>query len=250
LYYQRGDIEGAMIRYRAIAEDLRASFARGNVADGHPLPSEHELCAAYGVSRTTIRAALEWLEHEGLVARRQGSGTFYRSPALAKRLGSIVDFHTEALQAGRRPRTRVLGLSVRPPTPTETIVFGAGGVRAGIAELKRLRYLDGEPGVLQRSVLSGDMLGRVKARQLEDASLYAFLAKHRKIAVHSVEETLEPALAEGEDAALLAVPTGTPVFRSHRRARDASGRVIEMSDNLIRGDIYRFTVRRTVEEPS
>ena len=237
-----------MIRYRAIAEELRASFARTNYPDGHPLPSEHELCVAYGVSRTTIRAALDWLERRGLVRRRQGSGTFYKSPAIAKHLGSVVDFHTEALKAGRKPRTEVLSLAVRPPSPAEAVVFGAKDARGGIAELKRIRYLDGEPGVLQRSYLSAAILGRVKASALHDKSLYAFLAERRGVKVHSIEETLEPALAEGEEAELLRVPAGTPVFRSHRMAREACGRLIEISDNLVRGDIYRFTVRRNAGE--
>jgi len=237
-----------MIRYRAIAEELRASFVRSNFPDGHPLPSEHELCAAYGASRTTIRGALNWLEKQGLVVRRQGSGTFYRSPSLAKHLGSVVDFHTEALKAGRRPRTRVLSLIVRPPSPAEASVFGPEDARGGITELRRLRSLDGEPGVLQRSYLSAALLGRVTAGQLHDKSLYGFLAQRRGVTIHSIEETLEPALAEGEDAELLRVAPGTPVFRSHRMARDAGGRLVELSDNLIRGDIYHFTVRRTAGE--
>ncbi len=240
-----------MLRYRAIAEDLRASFARSNFPDGHPLPSEHELCRAYGTSRTTIRAALDWLEGKGLVRRRQGSGTFYRSPAIAKHLGSVVDFHTEATEAGRRPHTSVLSLSVRAATPIESAVFGKRDLRRGVAELSRVRILDGEPAVLQRSYLANALLGRVKAADLDDTSLYAFLAARRGVHVHTIEETLEPAIVDGEEAGLLRVQPGTPVFRSHRIARDAAGRVIEISDNLIRGDLYRFTVRRSAgaEEP-
>jgi len=237
-----------VLRYRAIAEDLRASFERSNYADGQPLPSEHELCRAYVASRTTIRAALDWLESERLVRRRQGSGTFYRSPAIAKHLGSVVDFHTEALKAGRRPRTVVLGLALRAASPVEAAVFGKSDVSRGIAELTRIRYLDDAPAVLQRSYLSSAVLGRVKAARLEDRSLYAFLAERRGVKVNTIEETLEPAVADGEEAGLLRVQPGTPVFRSHRVARDAAGRVIEISDNLIRGDVYRFTVRRSAEE--
>jgi GntR family transcriptional regulator len=237
-----------LLLYRAIAEDLRASFARSNYADGHPLPSEHELCRAYGASRTTIRAALDWLERRGLVRRRQGSGTFYKCPAITKHLGSLIDFHTEAVQAGRRPRTVVLGLTVRPPSAVETVVFGKRDSRHGISELTRVRYLDGDPAVLQRSYLSCGMLGRVKAAKLNNTSLYGFLASRRGVNVHSIEETLEPAVAEGEEAEQLHIAPGTPVFRSHRIARDSSGRVIEISDNLVRGDIYRFAVRRAASE--
>ena len=237
-----------MLRYRAIAEDLRAGFARSNYPDGHPLPSEHELCRAYGASRTTIRAALDWLEQRGLVRRRQGSGTFYRSPPIARRLGSVVDFHTEAARLGRRPRTVVLALTFRPPSPVEAVVFGKADARRGIAELTRVRYLDGEPALLQRSYVSRAVLGRATAAELDDASLYAFLSSRRGIVVSMIEETLEPAVAEGEDAALLRLTPGAPVFRSHRIARDAAGRVVEISDNLIRGDVYRFTVRRSAGE--
>ena len=234
-----------MIRYQEIAHSLELGLAAGG-DDSRAIPSEHELCERYGASRTTIRAALKQLQDQGLIERRQGKGTFYRPRHITKHLGSIVDFHSEARMAGRVPKTRVLALATREATPAEFTLFGADIARDGIVDLLRLRSLDDEPAVLQRSRLGAGVLGPVKPDELMDASLYRYLAECRGIHVATVEETLEPLAAEAEDAGHLGIPSGTAIFRSQRIARDAVGGVIELSDNLIRGDIYRFTIRRQV----
>ncbi len=235
-----------MIRYQEIAHSLELGLAAAG-GDSRAIPSEHELCERYGASRTTIRAALKQLQDQGLIERRQGKGTFYRPRHIAKNLGSIVDFHTEARMAGRMPTTRVISLAVRPAAPDEFALFGQAIAVGGIVDLTRLRSLDDEPAVLQRSRLGKAVLGEAQARELVNASLYRYLAECRDVHVATVEETLEPIAAGPEEAAHLRVATGAAVFRSQRVARDVTGAVIEVSDNLIRGDIYRFTIHRQVK---
>lgn len=235
-----------MIRYQEIAHDLRGSLeAAGDLT--RPIASENELCQRYSASRTTIRAALKQLEKEGLIERQQGKGTFYNPRHIAKNLGSIVDFHTEARLAGRVPRTRVIAMATRVATPADATLFGEAGTRGGIVELTRLRSIDGLPAVLQRSSLGRHVVKGITADALENASLYRLLADHHDIHVATVEETLEPHQVAARDAGHLDIAPGTAVFRSHRIARDRTGAVIEVSDNLIRGDIYRFTIRRQVD---
>lgn len=236
-----------MLRYREIAEKLEASLRAGGGGTARPLPSENDLCAQFEASRTTIRAALNQLDKRGLIERRQGSGTFYKPPHIAKHLGSLVDFHTEAHAAGRTPQTRVLSLTTRKPNAAEFALFGAEAARDGVVELMRLRSLDGEPAVLQRSWLARSVLGDARAEDLQGASLYRYLSEHHGISVASIEETLEPECVGSDDAAHLAIAPGTAVFRSHRTARDGAGQIIEVSDNLIRGDLYRFTVHRRLD---
>lgn len=232
-----------MVRYQQIAENIELGLSTaGDASRG--VPSEHELCERYSASRTTIRAALKQLQDDGLIERRQGKGTFYRPRHITKHLGSLVDFHSEARMAGRVPRTRVLTLACRAPTPSEFALFGHDVAKDGVVDLLRLRSLDDQPAVLQRSRLGAAMLGHIDPDDLSDASLYRYLAECRDIHVATVEETLEPLGASAEDAGHLGIAEGTAVFRSQRVARDAVGGVIEVSDNLIRGDIYRFTIRR------
>ncbi len=232
-----------MVRYEEIARHLQVEFeAGGGVA--RAIASENQLCLRYQASRTTVRAALKQLAAQGLIERRQGKGTFYRSPHITKNLGSIVDFHTEARLAGRVPKTHVVSLTARPAKPGEFALFGADIAAGGIIELTRLRSLDGQPAVLQRSYLGKRILGRAKAGELQNTSLYRYLAEQRNITIATIEETLEPRNADAREAAHLRIVAGTAVFRSHRIARDHAGLVIEVSDNLIRGDIYRFTIHR------
>lgn len=235
-----------MIRYQEIALSLERSLAAAGGAS-RAVPSEHELCARYGASRTTIRAALKQLQDRGLIERRQGQGTFYRPRHIAKHLGSLVDFHTEARMAGRVPTTRVIALVARPATADEAALFGAAAA-VGLVELTRLRCLDDEPAVLQRSRVGLATLGETTAADLENASLYRYLAECRGVRVTTVEETLEPWAVSAEEAGPLAIAPGAAVFRSQRVARDADGIVVEVSDNLIRGDIYRFTIHRDVAD--
>lgn len=233
-----------MVRYHEIAHSLELAL-RG---DGHGpvrVPSEHELCRRYGASRTTVRSALGELEKAGLVERRQGKGTFFRPAPISKNLGSLVNFHAEAEAAGRTPRTRVLSLERVPAGPAEATLFGLPPF-AELLELVRVRSLDGLPAVLQRSWLRPEALRGAAAADLEDASLYDRLAL-AGLVVATVEETLEPRAAGAEEAGRLGIEPGTAVFRSRRVARTEAGAVVEVSDNLIRGDIYRFTTRRRVE---
>ncbi|HEY5796144.1 MAG TPA: GntR family transcriptional regulator [Bosea sp. (in: a-proteobacteria)] len=232
-----------MVRYHDIARSLELALAVDG-GDSRAVPSEHELCERYDASRTTIRAALKQLQDQGLIERRQGKGTFYRPRHIAKDLGSITDFHTEARQAGRVPTTRILSCDRRPASPVEFALFGADIAADGIVDLTRLGYLDDEPAVLQHSRIGHATLGELDAAALVQSSLYRYLADRRDIHVATVEETLEPHNADPEEAAHLAIAPGTAVFRSQRISRDRVGAVVEVSVNLIRGDMYRFTTRR------
>jgi len=233
-----------MVRYLAIVDALRSQLQSGQFAGGRALPSEAELCDSHKVSRTTIRAALEVLRAEGLIRTHQGRGTFVEPKFITKDLGSLVDFNTEAEQLGRRPTTRVLALTPRPATITERAIFGGEVTEAGVLNLVRLRLIDAVPAVLQTSILALSIIGPVTAADLEHSSLYRFLSERRDVHVEDLEETLEPAVAAGEVAEHLDILPGTAVFRSARLARDASARIVEVSDNVIRGDLYRFKVRR------
>lgn len=232
-----------MIRYQEIAHSLELSLAAGG-SDSRAIPSEHELCEHYGASRTTIRAALKQLQDQGLIERRQGKGTFYRPRHIAKDLGSITDFHTEAQRAGRVPTTRIVSCGVRQAAPAEFALFGARIAEAGVVDLTRLGYLDDEPAVLQHSRIGHATLGELDADALTKSSLYRYLADRRDIHIATVEETLEPHKADDGEAAHLGIAAGTAIFLSRRISRDLVGTVIEVSVNLIRGDIYRFTTHR------
>jgi GntR family transcriptional regulator len=226
--------------HRQIAQELRCDIEAGTYADGDPFPSETALVDHYGVSRVTIRSALKLLQQEGLIERLQGSGTVVHSKVHRKMLASIVDFHREALMLGRKPSSRVLSISHRKSRIRERILFDISPDEE-VIELRRLRFLDDVPVLLQTSSHPKDVLRGVKASDLQDCSLYELLKRKKGIVVREAQHVLEPFSIGPEEAALLQVPAGTAVMKAHRTSRDAHGRTLEIAENLIRGDYYKYS---------
>ena len=226
--------------HRQIAQELKSDIEAGAYADGDPFPSETALVDHYGVSRVTIRSALRLLQEEGLIERIRGSGTVVRSNVHRKMLAGIVDFHRETVMMGRKPSSRVLSISRRKSRIRERILFDISPEEE-VIELRRLRFLDDVPVLLQTSSHPKDVLRGVKASDLRDCSLYDFLKRKKGIVVREAQHVLEPFSIGPEEAALLQVPAGTAVMRAHRTSRDGRGRTLEIAENLIRGDYYKYS---------
>jgi GntR family transcriptional regulator len=237
-------ISAIVVRYLHIADQIKTSIIAGAWKNGDSLEPELTLSKRFGVSRTTIRAALRELEQKHFIRREQGRGTFVAAPMIEKDVGSLVDFHTEAIAAGRVPSTIVLSLVRRACEFHESVVFGERVHHEGVIELQRLRCLDRLPAVWQRSCLPADLLAGLTAKDLEDKSLYRLLADRKNVVVVDVDEVLEPAVASAEAAARLDISVATALFRSQRAARLADGTVVETSVNFVRADLYRFRVTR------
>lgn len=233
--------------YRRIARELKSDIESGIYADGSPFPSESSLQESYGVSRVTIRSALALLQEYGLVERRKGSGTVVRSQATHKVLGKLVDFHKEAEMMGRKPSTRVLSIASRKSRIRERLAFNIHPDEE-VIELRRLRFLDNVPVVLQSSSHPRYVLDGVSEKDLHDFSLYDFLRREKAIVVREAEEVIEPFSIGPEEARLLDIEPGVAVILAHRTSYDITGRTVELATNLIRGDHYKFTFRLRSDE--
>lgn len=93
-----------------------------------------------------------------------------------------------------------------------------------------------------------NILEGITKSDLTDCSLYEFLRTKKGILVQDAEQLIEPFAIEFEEAQLLEIPLGTAVIRAHRTTRDASGRVLELAENLVRGDYIKYTFRLCAEE--
>lgn len=233
--------------HQRLAQELRADIESGVYADGDPFPSELSLVEHYGVSRVTVRLALALLEEGGLIRRRRGSGTIVRSKVYHKVLRNLVDFHHEAEMIGRQPSSLVLALNLRESRIRERLAFHIPPGEP-VMELKRLRFLDGVPVVLQTSSHPRELLEGVEPAELNDRSLYGFLKQERGVVIQEAEQVIEPVSIGPEEAGLLRVPPGTAVILAHRITREASGRALELAENLVRGDYIKYTFRLRAAE--
>jgi GntR family transcriptional regulator len=215
--------------------DLIAGLDRGT-----SLPPERQLAEQLGTSRTTLRKALAELAGEGVLRRTQGSGNFVAPPKVVhvRQLSSLTD---DLKAEGMQPSSQILGLErVRAEPAVAEHLEIAPGERIHL--LTRLREVDGEPLAIEWAHLPGS-LPRLEARLAETGSLYAALRDHYDRGVHSVEDTVETALATPDQAEVLQIATGQPLLLVHRTSRDKTGRVVEWTRSVYRGDRFRFVAR-------
>lgn len=233
--------------YRQVAEKLLSEFEAVNCHDGALLPSEAQLQQAFGVSRTTVRHALAYLEAGGHIQRRQGLGSFYRSRKLGNLISGRIGFHGDAKSNGHRAFTRVHAFRMRAANLSEQTVFGQAA-RDGVVELQRVCILNGQPAMFQQSVLCHVGLAKLRRSDFENVSLYGLLRNRFGVVVTKVSTKLEALNAPEDIAAILAIEPGTAVFNSHRMVEDQNGRYIELCNNFARSDCVYFFFSGLAEE--
>jgi GntR family transcriptional regulator len=226
-----------------IKERLRRSIAGGTLVAGDRLPTEHELMAMTGVSRTTVRAALQALETEGLVERSRGRGTFVRSTPVHQPAGQLAGFHEDMTKRGLSPSTRTLNARLETP-PSET-ASRLGLNVSPVLLVERLLLADGAPIAFQRSFIPQWVLGGgdpFSAQELDSASLYDLMDQRTSSRPQAAEQVIEATVATDEFAMLLDVRTGAPLLRAERLSLDRFGSPVEFVTIHYRADRYRFVV--------
>lgn len=224
-------------RYLQLHRHISAAIASGKLAPNDQLPPERELAATADVSRVTVRKAVAQLVEDGLIAQRQGAGSFVRmaSPKLEQSLSSLVSF-TENMQArGITSSSVVLSAGLFVPNPDEIIALGLSPTEK-VARVTRLRSANECPMALETSSLPSDILPNPS---LVQTSLYAVLRQSGRAPRRAIQRVTALNLASPE-AEMLQLPEGMAVLKIDRTGYLASGRPIEFTSGLYRSDIYDF----------
>jgi GntR family transcriptional regulator len=230
--------------YRQIAQEIEG----GGLEAGDRLPSERWLCDELGVSRATVRRALEELVADGLVETR-GRGSFVAGEALAEPPNALLSLSDLGRSRGLEASSRVLAGETRAATIDEAEVFGiAPG--AEVFELHRLRMLDGMPIAVDRNRVPLRLLPRAPELDFRTVSLYDTLdaAGH---APARADYDIEARAAEPEEAELLGLDPGAAVLVTTTVAMAEDGQVVDAGRTVYRADRYRFQatlVRRPQRE--
>jgi GntR family transcriptional regulator len=225
-----------------IEEWLAGQIAAAALAPGDRLPAEHELAAWFGVSRMTLRHALAELARRGLVTRTvgRGGGTFVAEPKLDQDLTTLAGFSEQLRRHGKVAGARVLTAAARPAGPAAAAALGlADGDE--VFEVRRLRFADGEPIVVEDSLFPAVLCPGMLEHRL-DGSLYELLETVYGLRPYRARETLEPVTAGVRDAEALEVAEGSPLMLVHRTAYARSGQPLEFARDLFRGDRTRVVV--------
>ena len=218
------------------AQQLEAAIDRGDLRPGQRLDNEVELAERFGLSRPTLRKALEQLVGRGLLVRKRGVGTQVVQSQLRRpvELSSLFD---DLAGAGRLPSTAVLSCR---EVPADEAVAAALGLPAGgpVVAVERLRSADGQPLAILRNWLPPEV-GELTAELLAEHGLYALL---RRYGVHLriANQRIGAAVADPAQARLLGSRNGDPLLTMERVSYDDTGRPVELGRHVYRADGYSF----------
>ncbi len=220
--------------YIQLAQSLRLQIVEGKIVSGEALPSERDLCALMGASRVTVRKAIEVLIEEGLLSRRQGSGT-YVTPRIQAPGSFLTSFSEDAEARGETTSTIWVEKTEDIATEEEARLLEIS-VGSAIFRLSRVRMADGEPLAIENAVVPADMIADVS--ELRN-SLYKALAERGNRPM-SGQQKIRAALAGPNEAQLLSISEGSEILRIERLTRRADGRPVELTRSAYRGERYEF----------
>lgn len=225
--------------YKMIHDDLRELVDNQTYHDGETIPSEEELAAAYGVSRPTVRRAVQMLMDEGVLEKGGRRGVCVRARKIDQRFAvTLRSFDEEIHEHGLIPKTKVI---LARKTLATVNIANSLGIREGDAafRLVRLRYANDTPNVLVESLIPYNRYPGIDNVDFSTASLYAFFDDKGNPPMVA-KRRLELMQADSSLAALLDVKQGDPLFRFTTTTLDACDRIIEYSIAEYRSDTNAF----------
>lgn len=228
-----------MTLYDQIKDDLLSKIKDGTYPEGQTIPSELELAEMYGVSRPTIRQALQILVSDGYLEKRRRRGTVVTKPKVSQSFTMSISSFEDAMRlAGRLPKTKVLVFKrERANAEVEKRLELTHG--QDVFKLVRLRYADDLPNVFVESYIPCTLYPGLDSFDFNGSSLYAAMDTCGN-PVMTARRRLEVIKADGAAAALLDVEAGDPLLLFHTVARDANGTAVEYSVATYRGESNSF----------
>ncbi len=230
--------------YQRLADDIRADLLREPSAGGTRLPSERALVERFGVSRVTVRAALNELKAQGVLVSLPARGWAVAQGVLegAGRLGRdhVQGFADLATQRGLRMRSRVLETAIRPATVREAdLLRTAPGVE--LFEMRRVRYLDDLAIALEHNRLPLSIAPAIADADFSGTSLYALLrAADPPQVPRYADYSVEARNATSDERELLEIEGPVPILSATQLTFNQDNRPIEYTVQAYRGDRYTF----------
>lgn len=240
---ERLSASGAGPLYLKLRLAIEAAVAEGALRPGDALPTEREIAEQAGISRVTVRKAFDELVEAGLLFRRHGSGTFVARNIMhaEQHLSLLTSFTEDMERRGLRTRAEWIDRGIFPPSPDEMMKLGLSA-EARVVRFHRLRIADEVPLALEWSSISAEFIP--DPLSVTD-SLYRALEMRQARPVRAIQR-ISAINIEREEARLLAVEEGEAGLFLERISYLPSGRVVELTHTLYRGDAYDFVAELTL----
>lgn len=228
--------------YQQVADDIKQKIISGEYKAGQILPSETKCCEIYQVSRVTIRNAISDLVDQGLLVKKHGKGTFVQKQKIPSNLFTFHGFTTTCRENNIEIKTHIL---CSRKQEASLLDIRALNLREGdyIVYLKRLRFADGHPVIIEHVHLPYEKYKFLLCIDMEDRSLYETIAE--KTGANPEEYcytkiTLEAAAATPEEAHFLNIENGKPLFVLNETIISNTGEPIHWTKQIMSGNYFKF----------
>lgn len=231
--------------YLQLKRWIEEAVGRGAIKPGDALPSERDLALRVDVSRVTVRKAVQQLVRDGVLVQRHGSGTFVAAQPhrFEQSLSQLTSFAEDMARRGMAVRSVWLDRGIYDASPEETMALGLSPADR-VARVARLRISDNTPLAIERASLAESVLPNPGA---VGHSLYAHLDASGNRPVRAIQR-IRAANLGAADAKLLETTEGAAALHVERIGFLASGRIVEFTRSVYRGDTYDFVAELRVGE--
>lgn len=230
------DRSGPVPLYFQISSRIEGAIHDGTLPPGSRLENEVALGNRLGLSRPTIRRAIQELVDKGLLVRRRGIGTQVVHGKVSRSV-ELTSLYEDLERSGQKPETRVLSMEIGEADDRAAEELGVD-VGSPVLHIKRLRSAGGVPIAILDNVLPADFTD-LDLGDLSKHGLYQLL-RARGVTMRVAKQRIGAREATGQEAGLLDVPKGSAVLTMSRTAFDSSGRAVEWGQHCYRPDLYSF----------
>lgn len=234
------DKESPVPLYHQLQEVLRHHIEREDFKEASAIPTEPELEQMYGVSRVTVRRAVQELVHEGLLVKRKGKGTFVRGPKVRQNLNTITSWAETMAARGVPTENRNIEITTIPAPPKVAVLLQLPS-DTPVVKVERLRCTPEGPVTLMTNYLLPEMVQGLNAGDVA-VSLYDTLERKFGITLVNAREQVEAKAAGVNEARLLGVRRGAPLLHVTRVTYGLGDRPIEVVEASSRADRYSYEV--------
>jgi GntR family transcriptional regulator len=234
--------QAAIPLYYQIEQDLASLIANGTLAPGSQLPPEDELIQKYGVSRTTVRKAIQELERLELIEIRRGRGTFVRSEKITQELSGLTGFVEDMVAIGLQPSAKVLGKATIEATEEVARQLRVP-IGTKVMQIRRVRMADGVAISLDVTYLPMDLGQKVVENDLEIYPIFSLLEGKYGTPLLEADYRLEAILADPLIAEALGIEVKSPILLIERVSYSLDQRPVDYEKLFYRGDKIRLSTR-------
>ena len=232
-------------KFQKVVMNINSDIETGKLRPNQQLASENDLATLYGVSRITIRKALEVLVQTNQISKFQGRCTIINNQIVDKKLNEIVSFTKSSLLRNEIPSTRVIFLKLTDPNPFVANMLGIN-VQDKVWHIKRVRYTNGFPLIFEESFWVENIVGPI-SEEIVTSSMFSHI-KSIGIFPKTAKQDLDAIIADEDLSRELDVRVGYPLLRSTMVVFDSKNIPFEMSLNYHRTDRVKLSLIRNLNE--